>query len=199
MGLVVLLVQGCATVPHGEGSGFSLPDNPSFPNEATFVSTHWRSASTEEEWSAEAMARRAEVEWALAQLWAVASGEEQVGTVLEFTFWVERGALTLLSHRRGAMGGERGQAAREESFTDGLRGLLTTLAERRTGALSFTLHRERSRWRVDYEAASLEAPRRRDSGRRGARSTRREHCWPCEPWRSRWCACSRYPKALRRA
>jgi len=158
MGLVVLLVQGCATVPHGEGSGFSLPDNPSFPNEATFVSTHWRSASTEEEWSAEAMARRAEVEWALAQLWAVASGEEQVGTVLEFTFWVERGALTLLSHRRGAMGGERGQAAREESFTDGLRGLLTTLAERRTGALSFTLHRERSRWRVDYEAASLEAP-----------------------------------------
>ena len=158
MGLMVLLVQGCATVPYAEGRGFSLPDNASFPNEATFVSTHWRGAPSEDEWGAEAGARRAEVEWALAQLWAVASGEEQVGAVLEFTFWVERGALTLLSHRRGTIGGERGQAAREEVFTDGLRGLLTTLAESRTGALSFTLHRERSRWRVDYEAASLEEP-----------------------------------------
>ena len=158
MGLMVLLVQGCATVPYAEGRGFSLPDNASFPNEATFVSTHWRSAPSEEEGRAEAGARRAEVEWALAQMWAGASGEEQVGTVLEFTFWVERGALTLLSHRHGTIGGERGQAAREEVFTDGLRGLLTTLAESRTGALSFTLHRERSRWRVDYEAASLEEP-----------------------------------------
>jgi hypothetical protein len=158
MGLMVLLVQGCATVPYAEGRGFSLPDNASFPNEATFVSTHWRGAPSEDEWGAEAGARRAEVEWALAQLWAVASGEEQVGAVLEFTFWVERGALTLLSHRHGTIGGERGQAAREEVFTDGLRGLLTTLAESRTGALSFTLHRERSRWRVDYEAASLEEP-----------------------------------------
>ncbi len=147
MGLVVLLVQGCATVPYGKGNG-----------EATFVSTHWRGAPSEEKWRAEVEARRAEVEWALEQMWAVASGEEQVGAVLEFTFWVEHGALTLLSHRRDAAGGERGQAARQEAFTDGLRGLLTTLAERRTGALAFTLHRERSRWRVDYEAASLEEP-----------------------------------------
>jgi hypothetical protein len=158
MGLVVLLVQGCATVPHGEGSGFSLPVNAAFPEEATFVSTHWRSAPSEEEGRAEAGARRAEVEWALARMWAGASGEEQVGTVLEFTFWVERGALTLLSHRRGTSGGARGQATREEAFTDGLRALLTTLAERRTGALAFTLHRERSHWRVDYEAAPLEEP-----------------------------------------
>ncbi len=91
-------------------------------------------------------------------MWALASDQEQVGTVLEFTFWVERGALTLLSHRRGATEGERGQAARAEAFAQGLRGLLTTLAERRTGALAFTLHRERSRWRVDYQAASLEEP-----------------------------------------
>jgi hypothetical protein len=98
------------------------------------------------------------VEWALEQMGALASGEEQVGTVLRFTFWVERGALTLLSHHRGLAGAERGQSTKAEAFTGELRGLLTLLAERRTGALVFTLHRERSRWRVDYEAASLEEP-----------------------------------------
>jgi len=158
VGVVVLLVQGCATAPHEHSSGFSLSGAASFPGDVSLVSAHWSASPSEEEWRAEPGARRAEVEWALAQMWAVASGEEQVGAVLEFTFWVERGALTLLSHRRGAMGGERGQATREEAFTDGLRGLLATLAERRTGALSFTLHRERSRWRVGYEAAFLEEP-----------------------------------------
>jgi hypothetical protein len=98
------------------------------------------------------------VEWALARMWAMASDEEQVGAVLEFTFWVERGAFTLLSHRLGSVGGARGQAARADAFMDGLRGLLATLAERRTGALTFTLRRERSRWWVDYEAATVEVP-----------------------------------------
>ncbi len=177
VGLAVLLVQGCATVPLEGGSGSSLPGNASIPGGATLVSAH-RSTSpsedewTEDEWRAEAGARRAEVEWALTQMWAVASGEQQVGAMLEFTFWVERGALTLLSHRRGTAGGEKGQAARAESFTKGLRGLLTTLAERRTGALAVTLHRERSRWRVDYEAASLEEPpeaRKRATQRTGYR------------------------------
>jgi hypothetical protein len=157
VGLAVLLVQGCATVPHEGDSGFSLPVHASLPGEATLVSA-LRTTPSEEEWRAEAGARLAEVEWALARMWAMASGEEQVGAVLAFTFWVERGAFTLLSHRLHAAGGGRGQTARAEAFADGLRGLLTTLAGSRTGALTFTLHRERSRWRVDYEAASLEAP-----------------------------------------
>ncbi|HZH77645.1 MAG TPA: hypothetical protein VEY88_16590, partial [Archangium sp.] len=81
-----------------------------------------------------------------------------MGSVLEFTFWVERGALTLLSHRRRTAGGEAAQPAKAEAFTDGLRGLLSTLAENRTGALAFTLHREQGRWRVDYEALLMEEP-----------------------------------------
>jgi len=158
VGLAILLVQGCATVPHEGRTGLSRPDRASFPGEATLVSTHWSTFPSEDDERAEAEARRAEVEWALARMWEVASGEEQVGTVWELTFWVERGAFTLLSQRRGAVGGEAGQPAKAEAFTEGLRGLLTLLAETRTGALVFTLHRERSRWRVDYGAASMEEP-----------------------------------------
>lgn len=158
VGLAMLLVQGCATVPHEGRTGLSLPDSASSPGETTLVSTYWSTALSEDDERAEAEARRAEVEWALARMWEVASGEAQVGTVWELTFWVERGAFTLLSRRRGAVGGEAGQPAKSEAFTEGLRGLLTLLAETRTGALVFTLHRERSRWRVDYGAASLEEP-----------------------------------------
>ncbi|KFA87621.1 hypothetical protein [Archangium violaceum] len=146
IGLVVLLLQGCATVPHRVSS----------PGEVTLVSTQWSASAPENEGNAEA--RRAEVEWVLARMWDAASGEQQVGTELELTFWVERGAFTLLSQRRSVVGGEKGQVARAEAFTRELRGLLTVLAETRTGALAFTLHRERSRWRVDYGAAALEEP-----------------------------------------
>jgi hypothetical protein len=158
LGLAVLMVQGCATVPYEGKRAFSLERHVSSPGEATFVSTGRNASSSEEEWREEAGARRAEVEWALAQMGALASGEEQVGTVLRFTFWVERGALTLLSHHRGMTGAERGSSVKVEALTGELRKLLTLLAERRTGALTFTLHRERSRWRVDYEASSLEEP-----------------------------------------
>ncbi|HZH75888.1 MAG TPA: hypothetical protein VEY88_07645 [Archangium sp.] len=158
VGLAVLMVQGCATVPYEGGNSLFLPGHVSSPGEATLVSTHWSTSPSEDEGREEAGARRAEVEWALAQMGALASGEEQVGAVLRFTFWVERGALTLLSHRRGVAGAERGQSAKAGAFTGELRGLLTLLAERRTGALVFTLHRERNRWRVDYEAASVEEP-----------------------------------------
>lgn len=158
VGLAVLLVQGCVSVRHEGRSDLSPPGRASFPGEATLVSTRWSTSASEDDGGAKAEARRAEVEWALARMWEVASGEERVGTVLELSFWVESGAFTLLSRRRGAEGGETGQPAKAEAFMHGLRGLLALLAETRTGALAFTLHRERSHWRVDYEAASLEEP-----------------------------------------
>jgi hypothetical protein len=169
---VLLLVQGCATVPHEGGSTFSPPGLASFPGGATLVSVHGSPPPSEDEWRAEAGARAAEVEWALERMGAVASGEERVGAALEFTFWVERGAFTPLSHRRVAGGGEKGEATRAEALQRELRGLLLTLAERKTGAVAFTLHRERSRWRVDYEAATLEEPpeaRKRPTRRTGYR------------------------------
>ncbi|HYO67508.1 MAG TPA: hypothetical protein VEU33_15640 [Archangium sp.] len=155
VGLSVLLVQGCATVPRADRSGHSVPGYASSPGEDSLVSTH-RSSFSPEDGSKDAEARRAEVEWALGRMWEVASGEAQVGTVLEFTFWVDGGAFTLLSQRRSEARGVAGQPVKAESFTDGLRGLLTLLAQTRTGALAFTLHREQLCWRVDYWAASME-------------------------------------------
>ncbi len=158
MGLAVLLVQGCASVTHEGRSGFSQAGRAASPGEATLVSTQWRGVATEEEGREEAEARRAEVEWALERMGEVVGGEERVGTEVELTFWVERGAFTLLSQRRSVAGGEKGQPVKAEAFTKELRGLLTVVAEGRRGAVAFRLHRERSRWRVDYGAASLEEP-----------------------------------------
>src|SRR3712207_4474434 len=102
VGLAVWLAQGCVTVPHEGRGGLSPPDRASSPGEATFVSAQWSASASEDEGRGDAESRRAEAEWVLAQMWAVASSELQVGTVLEFTFWVERGAFTLLSQHRGA-------------------------------------------------------------------------------------------------
>jgi hypothetical protein len=168
-GLAVLLAQGCATVHHEVGGGLALTSGASYPGEVSPFSAPRSAAPTAAEWRAEAEARRAEVEWALSRMWAVASGEDEVGAALGFTFWCERGALTLLSHRRAGGTGKAGQPADAESFARGLRGLLTTLAETRTGGLTFTLHREGNRWRVDYETALLEEPA--EARRRPARRT----------------------------
>jgi hypothetical protein len=136
---VLLVAQGCATVREEYGSAFI-------------------SSPSANESRAQDRARRAEVEWALSQMWGVARGEEQVGARLEFTFWAKGGALTLLSWRHTATGGAAGQLADEETFANSLRALLSLLTEQRTGALVFMLQRERSRWRVDYEATRVEEP-----------------------------------------
>ncbi|MFE8601535.1 hypothetical protein AB8V91_31755 [Archangium violaceum] len=46
----------------------------------------------------------------------------------------------------------------EKSFTQDLRSLLGLLTEQRNGGISFTLHRESHRWRIDYEAVSVAVP-----------------------------------------
>jgi hypothetical protein len=47
VGLAMVLVQGCATVPHEGRTGLSLPDSASSPSEATLVSTDWSTFSSE--------------------------------------------------------------------------------------------------------------------------------------------------------
>lgn len=137
-GLVaLLLVNGCVTVPPGGtgGSGKS-----------------WglRGPSTESaEWEALEAARRAEVESALAGMWGVASEVRELGAELDFTFWAEGGALTLLSLRRREWGTERGSALSRESFADELGELLSTYAGEAAGELRLTLRREERRWRTD--------------------------------------------------
>ena len=62
VGLVVLLVQGCATVPHEGESALSLPGRASSPDEVTLISTHRSTSFSEYVGREDAEARRAEVE-----------------------------------------------------------------------------------------------------------------------------------------
>jgi hypothetical protein len=47
----------------------------------------------------------AEASRAVAEVWAVASGVQEVGARLSFTFWSERGALTLTGYTATGRGG----------------------------------------------------------------------------------------------
>jgi len=139
-GLVaLLLVNGCATVPL-EGTGGS----------GRWVEQRGPRPGSSE-WGDLEEARRAEVESALAGMWGVASEVREVGAALEFTFWVEGGAFTLLSLRRPEWGHEPGSVLSRESFADELGELLSTYAGEAAGAMRLTLRREERRWRADFQ------------------------------------------------
>jgi hypothetical protein len=137
--LAVMVLEGCATVAQdgigGSGEGGLAPRGPRPGNS---------------EWEALEDARRAEIESAVTALWSVVSEVREVGAKLEFTYWAEGGALTLLSLRRGEWGREPGGAIARESFISDMRELLSTYTEEKLGAVRLTLVREERRWRADY-------------------------------------------------
>jgi len=140
-GLVtVLLLNACTAAPlHGTGgSGRPASRGPLPGSEA---------------WGMLEEARRAEIDSALAQLWGVASEVREVGAVLEFTYWVEGGALTLLSLRRHAWGSGPGSAVDRESFARSLRKFLSAYTEGVVGEIHLTLRREEGRWHSDFKLA----------------------------------------------
>jgi hypothetical protein len=102
-------------------------------------------------------ARRAEAECALAQVWGLVRGMDEVGARVELRFWAHRGALTLRSHRSTG-GQERAESVEETVFAERFRRLLVAYVGERTGEVVFTLHRTRTNWRVDFRGSS-EAPR----------------------------------------
>ncbi len=138
--MTVLLLNGCAAAPlQGTGgSGKPAARGPLPGSEA---------------WGVLEEARRAEIDSALAQLWGVTSEVREVGAVLEFTYWVESGALTLLSLRRHAWGNGAGSAVDRESFTRGLRKFLSAYTEGAVGEMHLTVRREEGRWRADFTLA----------------------------------------------
>jgi hypothetical protein len=141
--LAVLLLSACATVPAGTGG--SGPPVLQVPQPGS------------EEWEELTEARRAEVESALAGMWGVAAGVREVGAVLEFTFWAEGGALTLVSLERREWGGAAGSEVDKVAFARELRENLLTYVEGHVGRVRFTLRREDGRWRADYETQEWSA------------------------------------------
>jgi hypothetical protein len=137
--VALMLLNACAAVPAATGgSGSRVLQSPQRGGE---------------EWENLGEARRAEVESALAGMWGVAAGVMEVGAVLEFNFWAEGGALTLLSLRRREWGGEAGGQVNKAAFARELRENLHTYVEGHTGSVKLTLRRTEGNWRADYETA----------------------------------------------
>jgi hypothetical protein len=90
-------------------------------------------------------------------MWGVASEVRELGAALEFTFWAEGGALTLLSLRRLERGGEPGSVLSRESFAHELEASLSTYVGGAAGEMRLTLRREECRWRANFRA-DTEAP-----------------------------------------
>jgi len=103
-------------------------------------------------------AQRAEAATALGHVWIVAREEREVGASLVFTFWVERGALTLRGFQRTSGEGQEGTPVQEEDFTRQLRPLLTEYIRGHTGEVVLTLRRQRTGWSADYEATQGNRP-----------------------------------------
>jgi hypothetical protein len=146
-GLAVLL-QACAAGP--VASGGLLPSTAWAPEGTPGVVFLREQRRAEPELSE---ARRAEVECALARAWGLVRGVDEVGAQVELRFWAQDGALTLLSHC--TLEGEgHAEPVDERAFVSSLRRLVASYVGERTGAVVFTLHRQRSDWRVDFRGTS---------------------------------------------
>ncbi|HYO54836.1 hypothetical protein [Archangium sp.] len=147
LGLAVLL-QACAAGPMAS-SGL-LPST-ALVSEGTPGVVFLREPRRAEPELSEA--RRAEAECALALVWGLVRGVDEVGARVELRFWTHGGALTLLSHRTSE-GQGRAESVDAAAFAKSFRRLLTSYVGERAGEVIFTLHRRRSDWRVDFRGAS---------------------------------------------
>ncbi|HEX8700264.1 MAG TPA: hypothetical protein VF815_15565 [Myxococcaceae bacterium] len=95
---------------------------------------------------------------ALSRIWSVASGANEVGTQLSFTFWSERGALTLTSYSARGRSGSPGEPVDGEALQENLAKLLTQFAQRHQGMVSLVLERQQAQWLVTYSTSAQPRP-----------------------------------------
>ena len=113
----------------------------------SLVLAAWREGRAPEE------AQKAEADRALARVVGLASGVEEVGVKLAFTFWVEGGALTQVGYQEEGGSGRAGRTVDVEGLARVLRRVFGDYIGRRTGEVVLTLRREEAHWAVDYDAA----------------------------------------------
>ena len=89
--------------------------------------------------------RASEAARATAEMWRVLAGVSGVGAEVEFSFWVHRGALTMVAWRRTADGRTPGVEVPFEAFARTLRPL-ATFAGGRPGTLRLVVRREAGGW-----------------------------------------------------
>lgn len=137
---VLALAAGCATTDAG-GVGTPLGSLPAGVDEGVLEG-----------------GAVAEATLTLAQVWSVASGVREVGARLSFTFWSERGALTLTAYEASGRAGPPGEAVNDEAFQEELARVITRFAQRRTGTVALTLERQRARWTMSYSTSAAPRP-----------------------------------------
>ncbi len=104
-------------------------------------------------------AREAEAARMVAWVVGLASGVEEVGVVLAFTFWVEQGALTLVGYQEEGGGGRVGRAVDAVGLGRALHHLFTENVGQRSGEVVLRLRREEARWAVEYQSSRQSARR----------------------------------------
>ncbi len=100
----------------------------------------------------------AEAHLALSRIWSVVGGVREVGSRLSFTFWSERGALTLTSYSASGRGGPLGHSVDEDAVQEDLAHVLTRFAQRHTGMVQLTLERHVMGWTVSYSLSAKPRP-----------------------------------------
>jgi hypothetical protein len=102
-------------------------------------------------------AREAEADRTVARVVGLASGIEEVGVVLAFTFWVEQGALTLVGYQEEGGSGSAGRAVEAVGLGRALHHVFTEYVGQRRGEVVLRLRREETRWAVEYQATRQSA------------------------------------------
>ena len=92
--------------------------------------------------------RESEIRQALGQMWGILSSVEAVEAEVEFTFWTNRGALTMVAWRRGADSGEVAESVDPETFFRALSRNFTTFVGAGTRSLNVVFRREPRHWRL---------------------------------------------------
>jgi len=129
--MAVALANGCATVGTG-GSGRPEDMPPDVDEEVLKEGA------------------KAEVARTVAQVWAVTRGVREVGARQSFSFWVERGALTLVGYMASGRDGPAGHSVDDEALRHTLSTVLESFAQQHTGAVEVTLERRETGWNVGY-------------------------------------------------
>ncbi|MFY2560430.1 hypothetical protein ACN469_22655 [Corallococcus terminator] len=104
-------------------------------------------------------ARRQEARQVARQVAALAGGVRDVGSRLEFTFWAERGALTLVGYQSLKRGGRAGRAVDREDLQRTVARALMSTTHHSAGEVVLRLRREASSWALEPGASfSTERP-----------------------------------------
>jgi hypothetical protein len=102
--------------------------------------------------------RRAELERALGEMWAVASTADAPGARWEFRYWSENGALTPLSFQLLEAGEGRAAPIDRRAFLPRLSRNLPTLLGQRARQVTLSLERGESGWETDLGTSGQAEP-----------------------------------------